>query len=66
MSQSLLQARENFEWMWRSAWNIAVSSPLLAVRSLAAVTGLRSCHAICADKPERPLMLAGGPGTPGW
>jgi len=29
MSQSLLQARENFEWMCRSAWNIAVShSPL--------------------------------------
>ena len=29
MSQSLLHARENFEWMCRSAWNIAVShSPL--------------------------------------
>src|SRR6185437_8640880 len=24
MSQSLLQARENFEWMCRSAWNISV------------------------------------------
>ena len=24
MPQALLQARENFEWMCRSAWNIAV------------------------------------------
>ena len=23
MSQSLLHARENFEWIWRSAWNMA-------------------------------------------
>lgn len=34
-----------------------------------AVTGrrnrLRSCHASCANKPERPLILAGGPGDAG-
>ena len=30
MSQSLLQARENFEWIWRSAWNIA--GPILPRR----------------------------------
>ncbi len=42
MAQSLLQARENLEWMCRSAWN-KVGCPLS--HSARALSRVRYCHA---------------------
>jgi hypothetical protein len=64
MSQSLLQARKNL-----SECGDRRGTCRFFGSSRRAVPGrrnrFRSCHAMCAHKPEHPLILAGGPGDAG-